>query len=312
MFFIVAVLLLGVICAFTFVAGRRMEKAEDVPATDRYSSGVNRRSERVAGKAMWISALAVFFGTVVLWTPFAITAQVPAGYQGLVYQFGDIVDQKDPGVVFVWPWQKVVNANTQVQRHSFDQLDSFSSETQNVFIKATINYEVEPEDIQNLYRNVGPNYFDKLVPTRVNQIFKDETVKYRAVEIAPNREEIRATVLARIKAELQPFSIKLNDLLIDNISFSPEFTHAIEEKQIATQNAQTAQNRVKQAQFEADQLIEKAQGEAAAYRLRQKNLTPLLVQQNAIDKLNDNVQIMIVPSNNNLFLNPQGLLGKGK
>jgi regulator of protease activity HflC (stomatin/prohibitin superfamily) len=232
---------------------------------------------------------------------------VRAGYVGVVYQFGNIVGQTEAGLVTTWPWQNVDEANVQVQRAQFSNLEAFSAETQDVFIIATINYRVDPVSIQDLYRGVGPNYFDKLVPTRVNQLFKDETVKYRAVQIAPNRERIRRAVRERLATELAKYSIHVEDLLVDNIKFSPEFTQAIEDKQIATQQAQAAQNRVREAKFKAQQVIEQAQGEARAFRIKNKTLTPLVVQQNAIDKLNPNIEVLILPSSSN-FLLPSSLL----
>lgn len=266
-------------------------------------------SEQRFGKGLRVGALIGFILIFLIVTPLRMFHSVKAGHVGVVYQFGNIVDQRNPGLKTIWPWQTIQGANVQIQRVSFDQLDSFSSETQDVFIKATINYQVSPKDIQNLYRTVGPDYFDKLVPNRVNQFFKDETVKYTAVEIAPNRDQIRADVLRRLKTELAPYSIQIDDLLIDNISFSQEFTKAIEDKQIATQEAQAAKNRVKQAQYQAEQIIKTAQGQAEANRLQRQTLTPLLIQQRMIDKLNPNVQVILLPSNSNLLL-PSSAIGK--
>src|SRR5207248_4871260 len=112
-----------------------------------------------------------------------------------------IVDQKSDGFQAIWPWQSIRVASVQVQRFTFDRLDSFSQETQDLFITATLNYEVSPGDIQRLYRTVGPDYFEKLIVPRVNQFFKDETVKFRAVDIAPNRDTIREEVRKRLKLE---------------------------------------------------------------------------------------------------------------
>jgi hypothetical protein len=42
-----------------------------------------------------------------------------------------------------------------------------------VFVKATVNYSVSPSTIQNLYRTVGPNWFDTLVESRVLNFFKE-------------------------------------------------------------------------------------------------------------------------------------------
>lgn len=226
---------------------------------------------------------------------------IGAGHVGLVYQFSALTGQTGSGQVSIWPWESLKDANTQTLASQF-KLDSFSKETQNVFITATLNYRVAPKDVQTLYRTVGPNWFDTLIPQRVNQAFKDETVKFRAVQIAPHRNQIRDDVLAQLKADLAPFSIQATALNIDNIAFSPAFTNAIEDKQIATQEAQAAQNRVSVARYKAQQIIATAKGQAAANTLKRQTLTPLLVEQNAIDKLNPNVQVIMVPSGSNFLL----------
>lgn len=255
-----------------------------------------------AVRSIRLAIVGAFVVLFLLFTGLRMFHSVPAGHAGVVYQFGNIVGQTDSGLVTIAPWRSIREANVQVQKHEFPALDSFTKETQDVFISATINYQVSPKSIQVLYRTVGPDYFDKLVPNRVNQFFKDETVKYAAVDVAPNRDEIRSDVLARLKTELAPYSIQIDDLLIDNIRFSKEFTNAIEDKQIATQEAQAARNKVAQAQAQADQIIKAAQGQAEANRLKRQTLTPLLVQQNAIDKLNPNVQVILLPSNSNFLL----------
>lgn len=244
----------------------------------------------------------------VLWTVltlFSVFSSIQAGHVGLVKQFGAIKGQTGSGLVEVWPWQTVTDANTQTQSFQF-KLDGFTKETQNVFVLATLNYQVAPKDVQTLYRHVGSNYFNILVPQRVNQAFKDEVVKFRAVQIAPHRNQIRDDVLRQLKADLAPFSIQATALNIDNISFSQAFTNAIEDKQIATQQAQAAQNRVQTAKYRAQQIVAAAQGQADANKLKRQTLTPLLVEQNMVDKLSPNVKVILLPSTGG-FLLPQSL-----
>ena len=285
------------IAAITLGVTREMRRSPDPEVA---------RSGHVARLATFV--IAPLF--ILVFTVVESFHSVRAGYVGVVYQFGNIVGQTEAGLVTTWPWQNVQEANVQVQRAQFPDLDAFSAETQDVFIVATINYRVDPANIQDLYRTVGADYFEKLMPTRVNQLFKDETVKYRAVQIAPNREKIRRSVRQRLATELAKYSIHVEDLLVDDIKFSPEFTQSIEDKQIATQQAQAAQNRVREAKFKAQQVIQQAQGEARAYRVKNRTLTPLIVQQNAIDKLNPNVQVLILPSGSNFLLPPELVKGR--
>lgn len=233
------------------------------------------------------------------------------------------------------PWQSLKNANTQVQTLCFADetdkcpdgathvgagLDSFSEETQNVFIDAVLRIEVDPKDVQGLYRNVGENYVNKLIPGSIAQVFKDETVDYKAVDIAPNRKTIRTNVEKAITNELSRFSITVDALLIENIAFDPSFEAAIQAKQNATQEAlkehelvaaetAKADQKIAEARGTAEQTRIEAEGQAAANQLVTSSITPLLIQWQAIQKLADNIQIALLPAGNGLIIDPSQLLG---
>jgi len=248
---------------------------------------------------------------------------VSYGHVGVVSEFGRIVGQIGEGANWVAPWRAVEMANIQVQGHRFEKLDAFSEETQDVFVRATLNIRVSPETIQELYRTVGPNWFAVLVESRVAQNFKDETVKYKSVEIAPNREKIRKVVRERLVGELSRYSIEVVDLLLDNIDFRPEFKAAIEAKQIATQRALEEQQKVAVAQYQAEQRVKTAEGEgnailavatkqAEANKQLSESLTPELIQYALIQKLGDKIQVMILPSGQNFILDADVLKGDKK
>jgi regulator of protease activity HflC (stomatin/prohibitin superfamily) len=127
-------------------------------------------------------------------------------------------------------------------------------------------------------------------------------------------------VRERLKTELEPFSITVVDLLIDNIEFRPEFKTAIENKQIAAQDALREQERVKQKQFEAQQVVEtsrgkadaikiEADGQAAANKALAASLTPEVIQFQAIQKLAGNIQIALIPSGQGVIIDPTSLFG---
>ena len=88
----------------------------------------------------WAVASVVF----VLATVFFSFAQVNTGHVGVVRTFGRISGQISPGISLIAPWQTYDSVNVQVQKQTFDNLDGFSAETQNVNITTTINYSVAP------------------------------------------------------------------------------------------------------------------------------------------------------------------------
>lgn len=272
-------------------------------------------STRATGKLLSFLAPVLF----VIWagghTMMAMVHAVPAGNVGVVYTFGAITGQVSEGLQFVAPWKSVQNANVQIETHVFERLDSFSKESQDVFVKATLNIRVSPATIQELYRSTGPDYFKKLVASRVAQNFKDETVKYNSVDIAPNRENIRRQVRDRLERELSPYSIEVVDLLLDNVDFRSEFKQAIEAKQIATQRALEEEQKVFIEKHRAAQAVARATGEgdailaiakkqAEANVELSKSLTPELVHYAMIQKLSDKIHLMVLPPGQSFILGP--------
>ena len=260
------------------------------------------------GTARGITTFALI-AVIAVWTLFNSIYQVPAGHVGLVYAFSDIVGQEGEGLKFVAPWKSVWPATVQVQKVTFQKeyhLASFSKESQDVYVDATVNVRVLPKDIEALYRNVGTDYMDTIVRPRIRQAFKDETVKYSAVDVAPHREQIRHAVSKRISDELAARSIVVDDLLIDNIAFNPKFQDSIERKQIASQDALAEEQRIAGERNKASQAIEVARGtgeailinatkQAEANRALAASITPELVQYQMVQKLAPTVQTILLP-----------------
>ena len=294
----------------------------------------NDSSTQASGAALRIGAIALFVVWVGLHTLLTAIHIVPAGHVGVIYTFGGITGQTGDGLVVTAPWQSVKKATVQVQTlcfmddekrcpsgatHVGEGLDSFSQETQNVFIDAVLRIKVSPSDVQGLYRNVGESYVNKLIPGQVAQVFKDETVNYPAVDIAPNREVIRANVEIALEKELSRFSIDVDALLIENMVFEKDFEDAILQKQKATQEALKQQELIKAREAEAEQKIAEArgnseklrieaEGQAKANALISGSLTPMLIQFQALQRLADNVQIMLLPSGEGIIIDPSTIL----
>ena len=290
-------------------AGRKLP-AEDSRAVDLIAQEARYATlaHNIRSFSRWV-ALAL----VLLLTFIAGFHAIPAGRVGVVYQFGGIVGQVGEGPQWVLPWRQVLLENTQVQSHKFDRMSCFSKETQAVYVDCTVNTRISERAVQKLYREVGPDWFAKLVEPRVPQYFKDETVKFSTVEIAPNRENIRHTVSQRLNAELSNWSIEVPDLLLNNIDFENGFKLAIESKQIATQRALEEEQRVKVVEFQAQQAVARARGKAdslytIAERQAQANdklsasLTDRLVQYTMVTKLAPNVNVMLLPAGQQFIL----------
>ena len=270
---------------------------------------------------------------------------IPAGSVGVVSEFGRIVGQVGEGPQFIAPWQDLVLVDIKVQRAEFrdgalGRIAAASLETQTVFFNVTLNWQVSPNAVQELMRDVGPDFFNTLVPTRVRQFFKAEIVKFEAIEVTRQRELIRENVTQALAADLAKFSINVVSLQVDDIGYEAAFEQSIEAKQVASQDALRAQEVVAQREAEANQAEAQAKGEAAAEIARAEgakrsrilaaeaeaealilegnakalaniaiaaSLTADLIQFEALKQL-DGVSIALIPSGSNFLLDPSNIL----
>lgn len=257
--------------------------------------------------------LAVCVVAVALWliiSGFFMIHTVGQREVAIVYNFsGTIAGKKDPGIVTTWPFQHVRKENVGIQHteFSFDQNNAaVSKDQQKIFARLAVNYQIDSQNVVDLYKRVGPSWKNIIIEARVPQVFKEVTSTYQTPQLTVSREQLRKQTRQKLTKELAPYDIDVVDVFITNLGFSEQYSQAIEEKQKQVQDAQRAQAKVAQVQAEAAQKIaqakgeatanvERARGEATANRLRQRSLTPLLVKQQAIEKLNPNVQVIICP-----------------
>lgn len=252
-------------------------------------------------------------GVVVAWvfvSFFFMVHTVGQREVAIVYNFsGTISGKKDPGVVMTAPWQHVRKENVGIQHNEFvfDQNNaSVSKDQQKIFAKLAVNYQIDAENVVDLYKRVGPSWKSIIIEARVPQVFKEVTSTFQTPELTVSREQLRQETRDKLTKELAPYDIKVIDVFITNLGFSEQYSQAIEEKQKQVQDAQRAEAKVKQVQAEAAQRvaqakgeaqanIERARGDATSNRLRQRSLTPRLIQWEAIQKLNPSVDIIVCP-----------------
>jgi regulator of protease activity HflC (stomatin/prohibitin superfamily) len=283
--------------------------------------GLRRQGKSDEGSAWILASVLAIIVVIGGWGAFRSFHSVNAGHVLVVRQFGEIVGQRGDGFQTIAPWQNAEEVSVQVESQRFQMDDrgtaegaiasgpAISEETQPVYAVVTLNYRVSDKAVQELFTDVGSTYFDKVVAPRVFQVFKNETVKFKSVAVAPNREQIRQAVQLELDRQLQSFSIDVVDFLINDLDFPQEFTQAIERKQVATQDALAARQKVEQSKAEAQQEIERARGQAQAQRLRASSLTDRNLQFEALQILKEAPpQIVFLPAGQGNLLDPSTFL----
>lgn len=256
-------------------------------------SGSTGETRETAGVVLGLS--------IVVWVLLSVALSVHTVGQrqvGIVYNFsGTITGKVDPGVAWTAPWQHIKKENVGLQKELFD-LDpgnsAVSSDQQPIYAKVALNYEVEPSDVVNLFKTVGPAWKVTLLDSRVLQDFKEVTAGYSAQQITTSREKLRVETKTRLVAELAKYGVNVVDFFVTNIDYAQSYKDAISAKNVQVQKSLQADAKVAQATAEASQAVAKAKGEAEAIALKGKALreNPEILKLEAIDKLAPNAQII--------------------
>ncbi|MDR0307614.1 MAG: prohibitin family protein [Chitinispirillales bacterium] len=197
---------------------------------------------------------------------------VRAGEKAILFTFGEIVAIRDEGLHVRIPFvQTVQKISTRTQKAEVPVVAA-SKNMQTVSGKLSLNFRLDPDRIDSLYKKVGLNYSDKIIFPRMQETFKAMSAQYVAEELLTKREDVRNDIQKRLKNQLAEYYIVVNegDVQITDFDFSPEYNKAIEEKQVAEQLAQKALYEKTRAQTEGETRIIHAQAEATAIEIQTK------------------------------------------
>lgn len=234
-------------------------------------------------------------------------ATIPTGHTGVVTTFGSVEDYTfDSGVHFKLPWQKVVMMDNRIQKQTVN-LSCFSSDIQEVSMTYTVNYQINKANAQNIYKNIGTDYYNTVIIPCITESTKVITAKYSAEDLVSERTNLASAIEEELTSKLALFNVELVSTSIEDMDFTDAFTNAVEEKQVAQQNklrAETEAERLKieaeaeaevkriEAQAEADAKLIQAEAEAEANRKVAESLTEEILRNKMLDTWNGELPLV--------------------
>ena len=272
----------------------------------------------VKGRSRWLLTLVLVILALIIASSAATVVQT--GTVGVVKRLGRVSTAVlDPGLHFIIPFtDSVIVYNTKdiiyevgpADKQAGSRadyldypVDSTTRDGQVVTLSYSIRFHIVREETTRIANELGNEAaaVEKVVKFHSRVIARQVPRNYPASDLyTGDVVKVQQDIEDQLRPLFQAKGLYLDAFGIREITFSPDYIRAIEQKQIERENVTTEQHRAEQAEYRKQAVITVAQGEAEAIRLRGEALreNPDIVQLefvNAIRDPNSSVRLIVVP-----------------
>ena len=245
---------------------------------------------------------------------------IDAGTVGVVKRLGRVTGLVlDPGFHFITPLaDRVMVYNTKdiiyetapIEKQAASRadyidfpVDTTTEDGQQIDLSYSIRFRIERSEAPRVAQELGDEIavVEKVVKFHSRILARQIPRSYEASDLYTGDISV---VQEAIAAELRPLfrekGLVLDAFGIREITFSPDYVEAIEQKQIENERVATEEYRAEQAKFRKLATITEAEGEAEAIKIKGEALreNPDMVQLEFVRSLRDpesKVKVMIIP-----------------
>lgn len=169
------------------------------------------------------------------------------------------------------------------------------------------------ENLSHIFKTLGLDWEERVLPSIGNEVVKSVVAQYNAEQLLTMREKVSRQIRDSLELRAQDFGIVLEDVAITHLSFGIEFTKAVEQKQVAAQEAERAVYVVQKAEQERNAAIIRAEGESESARLISEatklagsgllELRRIEAVKDVAETLAKSRNVVYLPSGNNVLMN---------
>jgi regulator of protease activity HflC (stomatin/prohibitin superfamily) len=243
---------------------------------------------------------------------------IPAGQVGVKTLYGKVDnDVLFSGLNIVNPLVEVTTFDVKTQNYTMsavhdegnkagdDAIRILTSDGLEVTIDLSVLFSVTPKDAPRILKEIGDDYLDKIVRPIARTAIRDNAVSYEAVALySTKRQEFQSKIFSAIDQSFAKRGLKLEQLLVRNVTLPESVRKAIESKINAEQDAQKMQFVLQKEKQLAERKRIEAQGIADYQRILSTGLSDKQLQYESIlaqkdIALSPNTKIIIMGNGKN-------------
>ena len=188
-----------------------------------------------------------------------------------------------------------------------------TKDLQMVNIRLRVLFRPVSDRLPEIYRTNGVDYDERILPSVSNEVLKAVVAEYKAEDLIVARQQVSDRIRQLMGARIAEFGIILEDLSLMDIQFGKEFMAAVEQKQVAQQEAERFKYVVLENEQKKQAAIIRAEGEATAAKMISDALATSgqgLVELRKIEaakdiatELSKSGNVQFIPGGNQMLLN---------
>lgn len=233
--------------------------------------------------------LPILLGVIILIVVIAKSAvTIGSGEAGVLYKTfgGGVVTDEPPlgeGFHIVAPWNKVYVYEVR-QQELFEKMKVLSSNGLEIQIDASAWYQPVQGQLGNLHQTIGESYLQRVIQPAIRSAARSVIGRYTPDDLySTKRDAIQIEIYEETKKILDKQYVKLNEVLVRDVTLPPTIKEAIERKLKQEQESLEYEFRLVSAAKQAEERIIEAEGKAEANKILSASLTDKILQDKGIE-----------------------------
>lgn len=194
---------------------------------------------------------------------------VDGGHRAVLFDRyrGVLEDTVGEGTHFLIPWlQKPYVFDVRTRPRSITSVTG-TKDLQMVNLTLRVLSKPDVEKLPTIFKLLGLDYDERVLPSIGNEVLKAVVAQFNADQLLTDRPHVSQLIRDALTARAKDFNLVLDDVALTHLSYGTEFSRAVEQKQVAQQEAERSKFVVMKAEQERRAAIVRAEGESEAAKL---------------------------------------------